>query len=130
MGSVFERIIASAPVNKAAALAAGGKGETFETTWKFSQEHFKAPPPYRAASTGVELAGLKCGRLTVVGLFVEPVPRKKAARWVVRCQCGDYELRTARALRNPENAHDRCQLCHRTERLRSGGHQKYPGSAV
>ncbi|GLQ96451.1 hypothetical protein [Dyella mobilis] len=51
------------------------------------------------------LVGVKFGRLTVIGLSFTP------KRWVVRCVCGIYTLRTAKAIRNPTNADDRCEKC-------------------
>lgn len=52
------------------------------------------------------LIGMKVGRLTCLGLSAD-TPK----RWVVRCVCGNYLLRSAKALNNPNNAHDACDHC-------------------
>lgn len=50
--------------------------------------------------------GHRFGRMTVIGLSVD-VPN----RWVVRCACGTYTLRTLKAIRNPANSADACETC-------------------
>lgn len=54
------------------------------------------------------LTGLKQGRFTVIGLS-----STVKGRWVVRCRCGAFELRTAKALTNQRNSSDRCLACRR-----------------
>lgn len=60
-----------------------------------------------------DLRGRVCGWLTVVGLSADV--RKK---WVVRCVCGMYTLRTTKAIRNPANSADKCEQCRQVEFLR------------
>lgn len=48
----------------------------------------------------------RVGKFTVIGLSANV-----AARWIVKCDCGMYALRRARAIINPENTLDRCQKC-------------------
>lgn len=113
--SIFDRILASEPINKGAAVIARGSGEHWEPKKKFGAAHFDAPPPMRPVPTSIpDLIGTKFGRLTVVGVLddCDGEPRKdKKALWVVRCVCGDYETRTSKAIRNLRNADDRCQMC-------------------
>jgi hypothetical protein len=57
-------------------------------------------PPFH---TLPNLTGMKSGRFTVVGLSwngqrVDAAGRPEGLRWVVRCGCGDYELRKLRPL--------------------------------
>jgi hypothetical protein len=53
------------------------------------------------------LAGRRVGRFVVIGISVD-VPK----RWVVRCDCGKYELRTAKYLKNPGDiSKAKCQHC-------------------
>jgi hypothetical protein len=54
----------------------------------------------------LKLAGRRFGRFIVLGLSVE-----FRGRWVCRCDCGNYEFRTAKAIRNPANHIDRCHPC-------------------
>lgn len=73
------------------------------------------PPGVRPVPVnGVDLTGLACGTLTVIGLAAA-----LKGRWVCRCACGRYVVRTAKALRNPENvAQDACPYCLHVRRLR------------
>ena len=54
-----------------------------------------------------DLTGARQGKLTVVG-FSEGLK----ARWVVKCECGFYEIRTTQAIKNPNNGNDCCSECH------------------
>ncbi len=60
----------------------------------------------RRTSGFVELSGRRVGRLAVIGL-ASAIP----ARWVLRCDCGRYTTRTAKAIKNPKNTNDRCEHC-------------------
>lgn len=68
------------------------------------------PLPTRRVQEGTpledDLTGRRVGRLTVVG-----PSSKRPARWVVRCDCGVFSIRKARAIRNPENTSDCCGTC-------------------
>ena len=52
------------------------------------------------------LAGLKFGRFIVIGLS-----SSHKSRWVVKCACGDYEVRKAKAVKNASNGKDMCAHC-------------------
>lgn len=74
---------------------------------KVACDHWESCPPIKKIPyNGLNLVGCKVGRLTVIGMA-----RESKGRWVVRCACGDYEIRTAKAIRNPENKGDRCSVC-------------------
>jgi hypothetical protein len=68
-----------------------------------------------AESTGSDLTGRKFGRFTVVGYSAE-----KSGRWVVKCQCGNYEFRRSRSVTNPANDLDMCQDCRATHFIKHG----------
>lgn len=53
-----------------------------------------------------DLTGRTVGRLTVQGYSLD-----FPSHWVVRCVCGRYSTRRARAIKNPENTQDRCEHC-------------------
>jgi len=57
-------------------------------------------------SSGEDLTGRRCGRMVVAG-FSSEIP----ARWIMRCDCGDYEPRTAKAIKNPNNVEEGCAKC-------------------
>jgi hypothetical protein len=59
-----------------------------------------------STATWRDFTGHTIGRFTVIGLS-----RDDHSRWVVRCSCGQYELRSAKSLRNPNNTGDCCLAC-------------------
>lgn len=61
----------------------------------------------------LDLTGTRQGRLTVIGISADV-----KGRHVVRCDCGNYELRTAKSIRNPDNKGDRCEHCRRLAQAR------------
>lgn len=95
------------PIDGTAARVVSQKGETWEPTLKLPPGYYRSetPPKLRSLETkgGLDLRGQRFGKLVVIGLSDE-VPsgqsRKKYALWAVRCDCGFYEHRSARALRN------------------------------
>ena len=54
----------------------------------------------------IDLSGAEFGKFTVIGLSAH-----SKGRWVVRCECGEHEFRTAKAIKNPANAQDACAKC-------------------
>jgi hypothetical protein len=79
--------------------------------------HWKAPPPAESPlpPTVADLAGERFGRLSVVRYHRSK--KAKGAQWLVRCVCGDYELRSTRALRTA--AEDpACHDCEKVDYLR------------
>jgi hypothetical protein len=98
------------PVNKLTALVVAG-GESFEPSVKVVQLERDTPLPVRQMSRAEmgsrqDLRGKRFGRFTVVGIYAE-----KPALWVVRCDCGTYCTRKAKAIQNPANDFDRCTVC-------------------
>ena len=67
---------------------------------------FNRIPKYlKETKTFKDLTGIRFGRMTVVG-YSDIIPK----RWVCRCDCSAYELRSAKAIRNKENF-DMCYEC-------------------
>ena len=61
-----------------------------------------------------DLTGIKKGRLTVIGLSASfSKDNGRGYRWVVRCSCGRYEIRTARTIMKG-NQLDMCNVCKST----------------
>lgn len=78
-----------------------------------------------------DYTGSSHGRLTVIGLA--RIKASDGARWIVRCQCGYYELRATRDLRNSKTD-DCCGWCKRTKIIsqkdaRKGVSKRYDNSA-
>ena len=95
------------PINSTAARVVA-KGEHFDTKKKITQRLSVVPMPTRPfpRSGHENLTALKVGRFTVLGLHAQ-----EKHLWVVRCVCGNYETRNARAIKNKKNDKDCCQIC-------------------
>lgn len=116
--TLWEKLPATTPLNKTAAKVVSQRGDHYNPDVNYSGHwHADAPPRMRKiparSKAAAKMIGHRTGRLKVVGLYAG-----KTSKWVVRCSCGDYELRTARALRNPHNKNDKCQNCHHLGRVK------------
>lgn len=69
-----------------------------------------------------DLTGRRVGRFTVIGLAAD-----FKGRWVVRCDCGTYSTRRAKAIRNPENGQDRCEHCRHLAYLKRSDYRQQTG---
>jgi len=69
-----------------------------------------------------DLTGRMVGLLSVLGMA-----RDTNGRWVVRCVCGIYSLRNAKAIKNSENTQDRCELCRYKAFLKRDDHFRRTG---
>jgi hypothetical protein len=124
--SSLDRIPASVPVNRQAAVVIG-KGVHWEPAktliqpWDAWQE--TPLPIFPLTSSGaVNLAGLRVGRLTVLGFGGSGGKGiSHRGRWVVRCTCGMYGHHKAKFLRS-ENAKisAMCPKCHYLVKLKAG----------
>lgn len=118
----FDAIAASSPLNVTAG-AVVSSGTHYEPQIELGCHlHSDMPIPTRAAPPGSfvhsrDLTGDKFGRFTVIGLAAEYNPKKNAP-WVVRCACGAYETRKARAITNPLNTGDCCRACQHLELIK------------
>jgi len=98
-------IYTSRPINKVAARVVG-RGESYDCPKKIQNIESDVPIPIRATLSGEDLTGRRQGRLTAIGLA-----RDHKGLWVMRCDCGRYCLRRAKAVKNVENWGDRCEHC-------------------
>lgn len=112
-------IHARIPINKTAARVVSA-GEQYVPNKKHgSYLHSELPlPTRRIPSDAPDLRGIRFGSFRVVGLGEQGVGRRGNAPWVVRCDCGRYEHRTAKAIRNPRNTEDACNICRHTAFLK------------
>jgi hypothetical protein len=120
-----DKVLASVPVNKQAARALGRGVHYDDTVQQKDLVHWEAPPPMRQILANMpDLRGICFGRFVVLGLHETPAyktatgNKSSGANWVVRCACGDYEVRKAKAIRNPKNANDKCHECRRLDQLK------------
>lgn len=120
----WDALLASVPANRAAALDANAKGTEFRPAKEIIKEWDRrshAPFPTKRVPFGVDLTGLKVGRLTVIGLADLDERKAKSAAWVVRCACGYYEIRRSKSLRSPAYAaRAMCSHCDYQTELRAG----------
>jgi len=114
MTEVFDKLLASRPVNRQAARVLAG-GVHYKPNKKIVQRHWTTPPPLVAIPESaksnpcfVDLTGRSFGRFRVIGYLGKS---NNKASWLVRCACGDFETRRSRAILNPENYGDRCANC-------------------
>jgi hypothetical protein len=97
------------------------KGIKDELHTRIACAHWESCPPLKKVPDNTpNLSGIKIGRMTVMGLA-----KDMKSRWVVRCACGDYEVRLAKSIKNPENHGDRCVKCRRVAQVRR--HHAYFG---
>ncbi len=80
------------------------------------------PLPMTDPKTDHQLAiiGLRRGRITVIGPYKEESPRRKNARYVIRCDCGRYELRNSKVIVNGirDGIDDMCQRCNSLRKMK------------
>lgn len=129
MTDVFDKVLASRPVNKNAAriLSSGTHYEPKQTT---HQRHSRAPFPMRPVTDVMradpcfaDLTGSKFGQLLVVGLLDKGAigqSKNATSQWVVRCVCSSYETRSKKALLAMEPSDMKCFWCRKTDWIRSG----------
>jgi hypothetical protein len=126
MSSVFDRLFASAPLDKTAGSVVSA-GESYTPAVTNPVRFWEAPPPTRrVADAGpefVDFTGRTIGRLTVIGVLDQPADSRGVIAWVVRCVCGIYETRKSKALKRG-TADCMCQFCNHTQRLRRRGSQQ------
>lgn len=84
-----------------------------------SRERSRSPFPTKRVlrpGTDVDLTGHRFGNFSVIGI-ADRVKKSKSngQLWVVRCDCGWHEYRTAKALRNPSGCL-MCEVCELEQR--------------
>jgi hypothetical protein len=118
----LDAVLASVPQDAVAARVLSQHGEHYEPVVNYASHwHSENPPPLRSprglSPEARRLIGLRFGRFTVLGLadFRERGKNAQAA-WAVRCACGHYETRNAKAMRNTEEPlNNMCRNCQHVE---------------
>lgn len=134
----FDVIAPLMPFDKTASQVSA-RGESFEYTLPETVLHSETPIETRQATHRekydplfVDLTGVKGGRLTVIGIAASSMPDKR--QWVVRCQCGDYEVRRAKIIKgwltDDFNGHAMCHECGYTQKLLRGQHNEKKAAAA
>ncbi len=106
----FDAIATSAPLDRQASVVRDGSGDSFDGRVPDWHSHWKAPPLPEAIRPAncPDLSGTRAGRLTVIRYHGRNP--KKGSKWLVRCTCGDYEIRYAPAIKRASEDH-KCQAC-------------------
>lgn len=120
------------PSNQTAARATGKGGDAFELRRNANDQHSTELIPFRRPTrlellnaAYYDLSGAKYGRFTVLGVAVG-VGGKTKQNWVVKCVCGCFETRKAKAIKRylaaPQNYETVpcCDWCKKTAKLRAG----------
>ncbi len=84
-----------------------------------SSEVLPVVPVPKSAKWMQNVIGKRRGKLTVIGYSAEQNP-KKNARWVCRCDCGNYVTRTSILRWLGTQANDECRECHKRRHLKQG----------
>ncbi|KJS40374.1 MAG: hypothetical protein VR70_05915 [Rhodospirillaceae bacterium BRH_c57] len=102
----FGVVLTMRPTNKTAAMVMA-KGFEYQPDKKINTpHHWDAPQQVRPVPKNTQdLTGLRVGRLRVIGLLIDK------PLWLVRCDCGKYEARRSKSLKNERNSGDRCEIC-------------------
>jgi hypothetical protein len=102
------------PVNKTAALVVSHGIHFVPKPPPPHIVHSRKPLPVLPVSELTKdqrlLLGMRRGRLVVLGAALR-VTGNPMAMYVVRCACGAYEHRTAKAIKNQKNNSDACYEC-------------------
>lgn len=120
----FNALAASVPVNKSASMARTMKGERHDVPIPKGLAHFKAPPPphgeWKAGHRRpFNYSGRQYGRLTVVRYH--GASKSDLPIWLVRCTCGDYELRRQDSLDKSRDPDECCYVCRHTREVKRQG---------
>lgn len=106
---IFEKL---RPVDSLAARVTS-PGVHYVPDKKHGSPVFYAPPKTRQATATErlipgyqDLVGITRGRLTTIGIL-----DAKGIKWVMRCNCGSYVIRTSKAIKNDKNVADCCEDC-------------------
>lgn len=115
------------PVNLTARTVIDGPSEHYTPTLPDANRiNSDLPLPTKGLPYGIQdLTGIKFGWFTVIGYHDR---RAKTGtlytKWVVRCVCGRYSIRTGKAILAQKNPGESCDRCERIQKLRRGYEKK------
>ena len=110
----FDAVAASAPLDRQASVIRDGSGDLWEAKInEAGQAHWDAPPlPLSAKPANQpELTGHRFGRFVVMRWHGATSKKNPEPAWLVRCSCGDYELRRTKTILRAGDLDDCCMKC-------------------
>lgn len=124
MADSVKKISGLAPANRQTANILFGEFVHWLPRLSADTRHYSAPPVTRKFPGPPEdnMTGRRFGRLLVIGYLRRGRGYRPRALWLVRCSCGQYEERHAKACRNPDNYLDRCNACRQLAQIRRNEH--------
>lgn len=125
--SLWERLAVSTPLNKTAATVVSQSRAQYQpaTTVPDYVQHWDVMPPLKdasglkAQSSWDDLTGRMVGRMTVMGYYGRS-QAGETALWVVRCPCGDFEVRKTKTIKKNANQDHCCHYCEHTNKIKLG----------
>ena len=126
MDKNYEFVFTNKSINKTASKVLS-KGEHFESNKKISHTAYhsevslptkKFPGPIKD-----DLTGYKFGRFVVIGYLGKRKDKTKAL-WLVRCNCGHYEIRKTKVIKSKKNIDACCDYCNYLEYIKSNGYKE------
>jgi len=109
-----ERVYSSTPVNKTAALVVSKPEFDDDVEYNtYGRIHSTEPLPtvdIKVSKASHNLTGNRYGNFVVQGAFLDINP-KKGRLWVVKCDCGRYEVRRKRSLSACKENKNACVKC-------------------
>lgn len=111
---MIDDLVPRSPIDRTAALVIAKGADSTPDMKRSSYIVAKAQPiVWRGThKTGVDYTGATFGPFIVIGLSLD-YPK----RWVVRCECGNYEFCRAKAIGSSKNERLKCQECLHLELL-------------
>jgi hypothetical protein len=117
----FDAVAAAAPLDKTASVVRDSSGDLWDAKIHPSLgPHWKAPPePIGKRPHGLpDLTGRAFGRFTVYRYYGKADGKNAEPKWIVRCQCGDYEARRTDSILKNTNPDACCWACEQVNVLR------------
>lgn len=123
-----ERAATLSPIDRKASAQLLGSGESEADTLTV-RPHWKAPPVPRATrpATIEDLCGRTAGRMTVIGFHNVYAGD---GLWLLRCACGDFELRRGNFVVECHDPDHCCELCSRLLVAKRGARKSTPESRL
>ena len=110
----YSFIATNKPVNRTAGIVLQ-KGEHFEEPEY--KNLFKAPLPLGRYKGNGDLTGKRFYRFTVIG-FVR-VNGQGKSRWLLKCDCGNYTIRSKKAIKKLNKTNGKCPRCSYLDYIKS-----------